>query len=696
MAEQADGSDPERGRVQALVQQGRLAEAGRLCAELGDFDAAAELLEQACEFAAAAEQAMAAGALGRAARLAALADSEPAFSAIRQRLRSDGARERTTRIAAELASRGHHGHAAELLEDIEAHAQAAEAFERAARALEAAHCYELARLPAEAARVLESALRAAPTAVLPPSHADELRLALGELYARHQRHQAAVRVLQRLAPGSPGRRSALPSLARAFDQLGLAHALRKLEPELRSAGLELVQVLADADASKAARKRAAGPSPEGGALLYGRYRVVREVAHTPHARVLEARDALSGDRVAVKVFASRARGAGRDALERFLREARALAELRHPNVVGLRELLKAGPAMVLDWAAGGSLRELLDREPLSPARAVEIARAVLSALGQAHRLGILHRDVKPSNVLFDGAGAARLGDFGAAHLGEAEATVTAGRIGTVAYMSPEQRRGLRATVQSDLFSVGVLLFEMLTGRLPARGLTPSGHHPELDERHDAVVARLTREEPTERYDSAQAAIGALGSLSWPAKTRGQRAAKTDALPAEAPSPTEAERLTEPRGPAHPHETGVRRHDGWLGRDVIILPCNAAHLELASAVARAGHPALPTVLRADRGRQQIWLAPPPGASLQQAPGPLTEPEHELLVAALDRLHAAAGAHGCIDASHVYRHGAAVYLAFPRTLRADASAEGDRRALAELRGPPVAATGPASRR
>src|SRR6202040_1575115 len=91
------------------------------------------------------------------------------------------------------------------------------------------------------------------------------------------------------------------------------------------------------------------------------------------------------------------------------------------------------------------------------------ACAVLSALGEAHRLGVLHRDVKPANVLFDDAGVARLGDFGVAHLGDLSTTATAGVIGTLAYMSPEQREGRPATAESDVYAVGAILFEMLAG-----------------------------------------------------------------------------------------------------------------------------------------------------------------------------------------------------------------------------------------
>ena len=246
------------------------------------------------------------------------------------------------------------------------------------------------------------------------------------------------------------------------------------------------------------------------ARLFGRYDAVREVASSPSARVLEAIDVVRGDRVALKVLAAwDAQGSGRDALVRFEREVRTMRALDHPCVVPLRDYLPEGPALVLEWMAGGTLERLLAATgALAPARAVEIASAVLSALGEAHTLGILHRDVKPANVLFDAAGGARLSDFGVAHLGDVSTTATGGVFGTLAYMSPEQREGRPATIKSDVFSVGVMLGETLTGEKPAVGTTPrtipSQAHRELDERHDALVARMTATDPSERPGALEA------------------------------------------------------------------------------------------------------------------------------------------------------------------------------------------------
>jgi serine/threonine-protein kinase len=514
----------------------------------------------------------------------------------------------------------------------------------------AARAWEKAGQPAKAARVLEAALRAGGDA-----DPDRLRVALGTLYEAHGKHQAAARVLQLVAETSEHRRAALGVLLRTLAALGLRQAIRDLEPELRRRGVD-----------GAAPERVSQPSTD--AMLYGRYRIVREVATTPHARLIEAVDTLNGVPVAVKIMASSARGTGRDALARFVREAQALTRLRHANVVPLYDFVAEGPAMVLAWMRGGSLRDLLDREAMSPARAAEIARAVLDALSQAHRLGILHRDVKPSNLLFDEAGTAKLADFGAAHMATSDATVTVGEIGTVAYMAPEQRRGHAATVASDVYAVGVMLHEMLTGAVPAQSgaIALSAAHPDLDEGHEALLARMLAREPGDRPSSALDVRHAVEALVW----------STRVMPRSARVPVERavehERLIEPR-------RGGDRHDVTLGRDVLLRPLDADSLARASAFARAAHEALPTVLRADRAGW-LWIDAPRGRPLSQGLT-LDDAARERLRSALTALHEAGGVHGAVDRDHVFVHAGAAYLAYPPRL-ASCAPQDDLRALAAL--------------
>jgi serine/threonine-protein kinase len=647
-------------RVEALVAVGDLAQAAALALEGGAAARASLLFEQACNYLEAARAAAAAGDLARAVRLAALSGDDALGAELRARLVAELGQDAGRRVALDLSARSHHLQAAALLCDLGDGLAAAQEFERGAAAMSAAECYRAAGRPAEAARVLEAALRGEPR-----DEADRLRAMLGALYAEHGKHQAAVRVLQQVAPASVFRASILAPLARSLEALGLRQARRDLEPELERQGVD------------PAAEEPAAAEPASGTTLYGRYRVLSQVASTPHARLLQAEDLLRGHVVALKLFASQSSGTGRDALERFVREARALSQLRHPTVVPLHDYLAEGPAMVLAWMAGGSLRDLMDREPLSPARAMEITRTLLIALGEAHRLGILHRDIKPSNILFDEAGSARLSDFGAAHMADAEATVTAALIGTVAYMSPEQRMGRAASIGSDLYSAGVLLYEMLTGELPEGEIRLGDHHPDLQPAHDALVARFIAERPEDRYRDAMVARAELEALPW--STRIVPRARPKRVSERPPAATSEGRL----GPsAHGDRGGFRRlHDRWLERDVLVAVLDDEALALARVFAAADHPAIDPVLRLDSGERELWIAAPLGEPLSHGGG--LSPDDVLRVsAALEALHHNGGVHGCIDGDHLYCHAGAVFVAYPTAPAPDASAAGDRRALESL--------------
>ena len=401
---------------------------------------------------------------------------------------------------------------------------------------------------------------------------------------------------------------------------------------------------------------------------------MREVASSPSARVVECIDGVRNEHVAVKVFAAYdARGAGRDALARFEREVKVLGTLDHPNVVPLRDYIPEGPAIALMWMNGGTLEKRMTEGVLSPARAVEVACAVLSALGEAHRLGVLHRDVKPANVLFDDAGVARLGDFGVAHLGDLSATATAGVIGTLAYMSPEQREGKPATLKSDLYGVGVMLLEMLTGERPEppeppRTL-PSGAHRDLDARHDALVLKLVSAEPEGRPADAFSARRLLTALPWPSVVE---PAAPRPVPKRAPS-------DRPRaGRLSVGLDGVVT-DGWIGRAIERIPLRDTSLARAKAFARAGHRALQTVLRVDRDAGEIWLDP-----LRGQPGELlTRAQARSAHAALDALHREGVTHGAVDAAHVRVDASgAVVLSFTPDVPPTATVDTDRLGLAKL--------------
>jgi serine/threonine-protein kinase len=261
-----------------------------------------------------------------------------------------------------------------------------------------------------------------------------------------------------------------------------------------------------------------------GEILGGRYRLERLLGSGASATVWLAFDTELERRVAVKVLAD-GRDEEADKLERFRREARALAKLGHAHIVTVHDSGEQGgtPFIVLEYVAGETLKERLGREGRLPvdeaiAYAIEVARA----LAAAHEQGIVHRDVKSQNILLDADGGAKLTDFGIARSGTDVALTQGGRVlGTTDYVSPEQALGHDVTGQSDLYSLGVVLYEALTGSLPFAGhgrLAVAAMHvrnqipdvqrarPEVSAALAAVIDHATAKHLDRRYHDARAMI----------------------------------------------------------------------------------------------------------------------------------------------------------------------------------------------
>lgn len=257
-----------------------------------------------------------------------------------------------------------------------------------------------------------------------------------------------------------------------------------------------------------------------------RYEIGELVASGGMADVYRGYDRVLRRPVAIK----RLRGPADDtaARERFTREALVLAGFNHPNAVAVYDTFvdATGPLIVMEYVEGTTLRGVLRAEGrLSVATATAIAGQVLAALAAAHARGIVHRDVKPGNVLVAEDGQVKLADFGIATMHDAaDLTRTGEVVGTPRYLSPEQAGGHRATPRSDLYAVGVLLFEMVCGRPPFEGDSPevtmSAHRdtpvpplaarcPGVPDRYVAVVERALAKDPAQRYPDAAAMRAAV-------------------------------------------------------------------------------------------------------------------------------------------------------------------------------------------
>ena len=259
-------------------------------------------------------------------------------------------------------------------------------------------------------------------------------------------------------------------------------------------------------------------------VVAGRYRLLGRLGSGGMADVWCAEDSLLNRRVALKFLHPRF-AQDEQFVERFRREASAAAGLQHPNVVGVfdRGTVDGSHYIAMEYVEGASLKDLIERG-LSVPEAVEIVRQVLAGVKYAHEHGIVHRDLKPQNVLVDSEGRARVTDFGIARAGASEITQTGSVLGTAQYLSPEQAQGLPVTAASDIYSVGVMLYEALTGRVPfdadspvtvalkqvsERPRPPSELNPAVSRALDGVVLRALAKDPANRFASAEEFLQAL-------------------------------------------------------------------------------------------------------------------------------------------------------------------------------------------
>ncbi len=279
-----------------------------------------------------------------------------------------------------------------------------------------------------------------------------------------------------------------------------------------------------------------------GSIVDKRYRVLRRLGSGGMADVWLAEDTHLQRQVALKVLHSRYLQ-DQQFVERFQREAEHAAGLQHPNIVAVfdRGQEEGVNYIAMRYVEGPTLKELIERG-LTPEQGVALVRQVLEGARFAHRNGIVHRDLKPQNVIVDQEGKAVVTDFGIARAGVSEITQTGSVMGTPQYLSPEQAQGFEVTPVSDLYSIGVILYEALTGRVPFEGESavavamkqvsetpqrPSSINPQVSPALDAVVMRALEKDPGQRFQSADAFIAALDqAMREPGAGRGTAAFAT--------------------------------------------------------------------------------------------------------------------------------------------------------------------------
>jgi beta-lactam-binding protein with PASTA domain len=334
-----------------------------------------------------------------------------------------------------------------------------------------------------------------------------------------------------------------------------------------------------------------------GTLFAGRYRISRKLGGGGMADVYLAEDQELGRRVAIKMLHGRYAN-DEQFVERFRREATHAAGLSHPNIVSIydRGEFDGSYYIVMEYVEGRTLKELIRSRGLCPVPvAIAYTRQILAALRYAHRHGVVHRDIKPHNVIVDSEGVVKVTDFGIARAGASQMTEEGAIIGTAQYLSPEQARGAPVDQTSDLYSTGIVLFELLTGEVPFTGDSPveiamkhlaetppapSALRPDVPSDLDLVVVRALAKEPADRYQSAAAMDADLETVARGGRVAAETAeAATMVLSGEraidATAATQIVRRTQQAGPYEPPSRARALWPWLLGIGLVLAALVAA-------------------------------------------------------------------------------------------------------------------------
>ena len=373
-----------------------------------------------------------------------------------------------------------------------------------------------------------------------PFHKD-IKFKLGRSLVAQKKWREAIVKLQEVGRSGKFTEDSMYLLAECFCNTGYIHAAKEIYADLLERDYhykdarQKLQALETPGLSERASAEVTTAIPSGsetqsaanaphqtmmGFAVEERYRVVGELGRGGMGIVYKAEDLEMKRLVAIKVLPLYLASDDTNRL-RFFREAELVGDLQHPHIVTLLDVKPEENFIVMEYLPGGTLSHWKKEQQLQALDLLPLLLQILEALGCVHQQGVIHRDIKPENILIADASTAKLTDFGIAHVCGATITHTGTHLGTLPYMSPEQILGIKLDARSDLYSVGVLLYEFFTGRLPFTGKDTSFHHvhtpppslkqyePDISPEIDAIILRCLAKNPDERYQDAKSLAAAL-------------------------------------------------------------------------------------------------------------------------------------------------------------------------------------------